>query len=332
MLAEGALLSFGPSCRKQPGGLVAEFPPEVTALGEARRRLDLEMVRRGITRSRSEAEHAIRAGKVAIEGRPAGKPGTLVRSSQAIALSESARRFVSRGGDKLEAALTRVGVDPAGKLALDAGASTGGFTDCLLTHGAEHVIAVDVGYGQLAWSLRQDSRVTVLERTNVRSLEPSMLPYAPGLITVDLSFISLRAALQALVRCADPRAEFVFLVKPQFEAGRQEVRRGGVVLDPRVWARVLGAVWDACALQGVVPRALMASPLVGPAGNVEFLLHASRDGTDGENGSAAQRGDDAAPGLEAGLAIRKAVEEGRALAMAHAGDALPASGTGEAVE
>jgi 23S rRNA (cytidine1920-2'-O)/16S rRNA (cytidine1409-2'-O)-methyltransferase len=242
--------------------------------GEVRRRLDEEMVRRGLTATRSEATLAIRAGRVLVGGSPAMKAATLVRPDEPIALTGAPRRYVSRGGEKLEAALDRFGIDVNGVRALDAGASTGGFTDCLLSSGAAHVIAVDVGYGQLDWSLREDPRVTVLERINLRGLEPGSLPYAPGLIAADLSFISLRLVLPALVRCASPQAIFVLLVKPQFEAGKEEVSEGGVVRDPEVWRRVLSDVAEACRREGLEVVAAMASPLVGPAGNVEFFLHA----------------------------------------------------------
>jgi 23S rRNA (cytidine1920-2'-O)/16S rRNA (cytidine1409-2'-O)-methyltransferase len=241
-----------------------------------RRRLDTELVRRGLVRTRSAAADAIRAGAVVVQGNPASKAGTLVAPDESVALIAASRRFVSRGGEKLDAALERFAIDVAERLALDAGASTGGFTDVLLRRGARHVIAVDVGYGQLDWSLRGDERVTVMERTNVRSLRPDSLAYRPELVVVDVSFISLRAVLPALADVAAVTADFVLLVKPQFEAGRQDVGSGGVVRDPDVWARALHAVGDACTAVGLSPRAAMASPVTGPAGNVEFLLHANR--------------------------------------------------------
>jgi 23S rRNA (cytidine1920-2'-O)/16S rRNA (cytidine1409-2'-O)-methyltransferase len=200
------------------------------------------------------------------------KAGTLVSPGESIVLLAPGRRFVSRGGQKLEAALDRFGVDVRGASAVDAGASTGGFTDCLLQRGADRVVALDVGYGQLAWSLREDPRVTVLERTNVRTLDPAMLPFAPDVVVADLSFISLRLALPALVRCARPAARFVLLVKPQFEAGPEDVGAGGVVRDPAVWSRVLEEVAAAASAVGVGMHGVMASPLPGPAGNVEFLV------------------------------------------------------------
>jgi 23S rRNA (cytidine1920-2'-O)/16S rRNA (cytidine1409-2'-O)-methyltransferase len=237
-----------------------------------RRRLDVEMVRRGIVGTRPEAAQAIRSGSVTVAGRPVAKASTLVSAGEPITVVGPARRFVSRGGDKLDAALDRFGIEVAGRRALDAGASTGGFTDCLLSRGAVHVVAVDVGYGQLDWRLRQDPRVTVLERTNVRDLRRGGLPYPPAIVVVDLSFISLRTVLPALVAAAHPAADFVLLVKPQFEAARDDVGAGGVVGDPDVWRRVLESVASGCRRAGLRPEDAMASPLLGPAGNVEFLL------------------------------------------------------------
>lgn len=224
------------------------------------------------------------------------KPARLVGTDEPVELAAPARRFVSRGGEKLDAALERFGVDVVGRRCLDAGASTGGFTDCLLHRGAERVVAIDVGYGQLAWSLRTDERVTALERTNVRELTPGHLPYAPDLVVADLSFISLRLAIPALAAVASPGAEFVLLVKPQFEAGREGVGRGGVVRDPEVWRDAVEGVADSCLANGLGPRAVMASPLPGPAGNVEFPL------------LAAQGGDAQALGLD------QALEDGRRIA------------------
>lgn len=239
-----------------------------------RRRLDLELVRRGLAGSPTEARDAVLAGRVTVAGRPALKPGTLVATAEPIHLAASAPRYVSRGGEKLRAALERFRIDPADLRCLDAGAATGGFTDALLEGGAAHVTAVDVGYGQLAWRLRQDPRVTVLERTNVRDLRPEDLAGPPDLVVADLSFISLVKVLPALAAVAADGAGFVLLVKPQFEAEAREVGRGGVVRDPEVWRRVILEVAEACRRTGLGPVAVMPSPLPGPAGNVEFLLHA----------------------------------------------------------
>lgn len=266
----------------------------------ARRRLDAELVRRGLVATRSEAQVAVRDGQVLVEGRPASKPSTLVDPSAPVELVALPRRFVSRAGGKLEAALERFAVDVRGRRALDAGASTGGFTDCLLRRGAAHVVAVDVGYGQLAWSLRTDERVTVLERTNVRDLRPDRVPYAPGIVVADLSFISLRLVVPALAGIASADADLVLLVKPQFEVGRERVGSGGVVRDPTAWEDAIRSVANACLEHGLTPVGVMASPLPGPAGNLEFPLHA-------KVGAA-----------EAALDAHAAVEEARVIAGARA--------------
>ncbi len=266
----------------------------------ARRRLDAELVRRGLASSRAEAQEAVHRGLVLVGGTVAAKPATMVGEDQPLELAGPPRRFVSRGGDKLQAALERFQVDPRGADALDAGASTGGFTDCLLQAGAARVVAVDVGYGQFDWGLRTDDRVTLLERTNVRELRPDELPYRPGLIVADLSFISLTVVLPALASVAAPGATFLVLVKPQFEAGPKDVGSGGVVRDPSVWRRVLEQVLASFDAGGVPGVALMASPLPGPSGNIEFLLLA-RVGADGADGAMA-------PDVDAAIA------EGSALA------------------
>ncbi|HEX7464258.1 MAG TPA: TlyA family RNA methyltransferase [Actinomycetota bacterium] len=245
----------------------------------ARRRLDAELVRRGLARTRTEAQAAVLGGLVVVGGRPAEKPSTLVAASEAVELMGAPRRFVSRGGEKLDAALSRFAVDVSGRDCLDAGASTGGFTDCLLQHGAARVVALDVGYGQLAWSLRRDPRVVVLERTNVRTLVPSDLPFVPSVVVADLSFISLRLVARQLAGVIAAGGEAVLLVKPQFEAGRADVGRGGVVRDSGVWRRVISEVATACSSAGLAPQGVMASPLTGPAGNVEFHLHCVKEGS-----------------------------------------------------
>ena len=206
-----------------------------------------------------------------VGGLTATKSATLVADDAPVLVTSSVRPFVSRGGGKLAAALERFALDPTSADCLDAGASTGGFTDCLLRAGAARVIAVDVGRGQLAWELRNDPRVVVLERTNVRDLTPGSLPFVPGFVVADLSFISLRATLPGLVTVAADGASYVALVKPQFEARPDDVGLGGVVRDPAVWRRVLGSVRDTAADLGLGVRAAMPSPLPGPAGNVEFL-------------------------------------------------------------
>jgi len=231
-------------------------------------RLDRLLVARGLAESRARAQRLIMAGRVRVGGTVMDKPGTRVAVDAPIALA-ARPRFVSRGGEKLDAALTRFGLDVQGWVAADVGASTGGFTDCLLQRGVARVYAIDVGYGQLDWRLRNDARVVVLERTNARYLE--RLPEPVNLVTIDVSFISLRLILPAAVQWLVPEGQVVALVKPQFEAGRREVKKGGVVRDPGVHRAVLKRVIEAAAGSGLGLQGLMPSPLRGPAGNVEFL-------------------------------------------------------------
>jgi 23S rRNA (cytidine1920-2'-O)/16S rRNA (cytidine1409-2'-O)-methyltransferase len=234
------------------------------------------MVRRGLASTRSEARDAILAGRVTVGGSPATKAGSMVAPHEDVAVAGPARPYVSRGGEKLAPALDRFGIDPRGRRCLDAGAATGGFTDVLLRRGADHVVAVDVGYGQLAWSLRTDPRVTVLERSNVRDLRPEQLPGPVQLVVADLSFISLTKVLPPLAGVTEEGADLVLLVKPQFEAGRGEVGGGGVVRDPSVRRRAVERVAEACRHHDLGPVGVMRSPIVGPAGNVEVFLHAIR--------------------------------------------------------
>jgi len=229
----------------------------------------------GVTRS--QARSLIMEGRVRVNGAPATKPGANVRDGAAIEI-ERPRRFVSRGGEKLDAALDAFGVDASGLHALDIGASTGGFTDCLLQRGAAHVTAVDVGYGQLDWKLRTDPRVTVMERTNFRHLETDAFDRPFDLIVVDTSFISLRTILARAVTDLAENGDIVALVKPQFEAGRERLGAGGVVRDPEVHREVLREVRDAMLALGLTPVALVSSPLLGPAGNREFLMRMRRAG------------------------------------------------------
>lgn len=243
----------------------------------ARTRLDNELVRRGLAKSRTAAQQAIEAGRVEVGGIPVAQPATLVAKDTAINLVGPGPRFVSRGGEKLDGALERLEVEVAGRRWLDAGASTGGFTDCLLQRGAAGVVAVDVGYGQFDWSLRNDERVHLLERTNVRSFDPGALPWAPDGVVADLSFISLTIVLPALARAAPAGdADFVVLVKPQFEAGRAAIERGGVVRDPAAWAASLERVSEAARTERLSVAGAVPSALPGPAGNREFFLHLRR--------------------------------------------------------
>ncbi|MDP9388924.1 MAG: TlyA family RNA methyltransferase [Actinomycetota bacterium] len=229
-------------------------------------------MRRGLAASREQAVARIAHGDVLVSGARADKASRLVAPHEPVELVGAPPRFVGRGGEKLDAALEHFAVDVAGRRALDAGASTGGFTDCLLQRGAAHVTAVDVGFGQLHERLRRDPRVDVRERTNVRHL---VLEEPADLVVADLSFISLRLVAPALVGPnAQAGADVVVLVKPQFEAGRAEAARGrGVVRDPRVWRRVLSEVGSALAGEGAAMMGAMVSPLTGADGNVEFLLH-----------------------------------------------------------
>ncbi|MFN2586531.1 MAG: TlyA family RNA methyltransferase [Actinomycetota bacterium] len=239
-------------------------------------RLDAELVRRGLAGSRAEAKSAIEQGKVVVRGVPASRATTLVSPADPIALAGPASRFVSRGGEKLDGALARLAVDVAGRRWLDAGASTGGFTDRLLQGGAAAVVAADVGYGQLDWRLRNDERVVVLERLNLRDLTRDDLPWAPEGVVADLSFISLRLVLPALARAAEPDADFVVLVKPQFEVGRDAVGSGGVVRHPDLWIAAMEGVVDAAAGSGLGLGRAVPSEVPGPAGNREFFLHLRR--------------------------------------------------------
>ncbi len=238
-----------------------------------RARVDAELVRRGLARSRQQAAEMIGAGRVTIDGLPAAKPATAVSLTARIAVEDPGERgWVSRGAHKLIGALDAFAIDVRGRRALDAGASTGGFTEVLLDRGATEVAAVDVGYGQLAWSLRSDPRVRVIERTNVRDLTPDAIGGPVDLVVADLSFISLCTVLPALTACADPRADIVPMVKPQFEVGRGQVGSGGVVSDPGLRAGAVLAVANRAAELGWNTAAVTASPLPGPSGNVEYFL------------------------------------------------------------
>ena len=243
-------------------------------------RLDAELVRRGLARSREQAAELVAAGRVTVGGSVAAKAATQVSRDAPISVTESGDPgYVSRGGYKLAGALAAFpDLRVEGRRCLDAGASTGGFTDVLLRAGAGHVVAADVGYGQLAWSLRTDPRVTVLDRVNVRTLRLEQLARdeagtpGPDLVVADLSFISLTLVLPALVECATPGADFVLMVKPQFEAGKGRVGAGGVVRDTKVRSDAIRRVCDAAAGLGLGVRGITASSLPGPAGNVEYFL------------------------------------------------------------
>lgn len=236
-----------------------------------RERLDV-LVQRQAGVTRSKAQGLIQTGQVWFEGRKLDKPGLRLPEETVLEIREQPR-FVSRGGDKLEAALQHFQIGVAGRTAIDIGASTGGFTDCLLQHDAARVYAVDVGYGQLAWKLRTDPRVVVLERCNVRNLAPEQLVTVPDFFTVDCSFISLRLILAPITALVTSAADGVLLIKPQFEAGRELVGKGGVVRDPRVHDEVIARVSEATREVGFSGIDVIPSPLLGPAGNREFLAH-----------------------------------------------------------
>lgn len=240
-------------------------------------RLDTELVRRGLARSREQAAELVQAGRVQVRGATAHKVAAMVDPADPVRVvgGDPAREYVSRGGHKLAGALTAFaagGLGVTGRRCLDAGASTGGFTDVLLRAGAAEVVAVDVGYGQLAWSLRNDARVRVYERTNVRSLTPDAIGGPVSLTVADLSFISLRLVLPALAGCTDPDGDLALMVKPQFEVGRERVGEGGVVRDPALRADAVLSVAAAGAELGLGVAGVVASPLPGPSGNVEFFL------------------------------------------------------------
>ncbi len=238
-------------------------------------RLDERLVVEGLAPTRSQAESLIRAGKVLVDDTPVDKPGTRVRAQSHIRLRGETPRFVSRGGEKLAGALADLAVDPTGKRCLDVGASTGGFTDCLLAAGAIRVVAVDVGYGQLAPKLRDDPRVVVIERCNARGLEPGDVPAPIELVSVDVSFISVRVLLPVLARLA-PEADWLVLVKPQFEVGKGRVGKGGVVRDEGLRAQAVRDVREAAEALGLEVLGEAESRLAGPKGNREVFLHLRR--------------------------------------------------------
>ena len=242
----------------------------------ARSRLDLALVARGLADTRSRAQALVMAGRVTVDGVVVDKAGAAVAPDAAIDVVQTAR-YVSRGGDKLETAIERWRIDVAGERCLDVGASTGGFTDCLLQHGAAEVVALDVGRGQLHERLRADARVHAIERCNARGLTVERLPYRPTLITADVSFISLRLVLPPSLACADPRWRAIVLAKPQFEAGRALVK-GGVVRDPAVRAQVLHDLATFVTSEGAAILGVCDSSHPGPAGNREYLIYLASPG------------------------------------------------------
>jgi 23S rRNA (cytidine1920-2'-O)/16S rRNA (cytidine1409-2'-O)-methyltransferase len=261
--------------------MAASSPSRGTLPRVAKRRLDTLLAERGLYESRSRAAAAVLAGDVRVAGRPALKPGELVPDGADVAVAEPPP-YVSRGGVKLANALDALGLDPAGRRALDVGASTGGFTDVLLQRGAAAVIALDVAYGELNWRLRNDERVVVIERRNARSLEPGELPYEPDLIVADLSFISLTKVLPALAGVAAPRFDLLAMVKPQFEVGRERVGKGGVVRSADHRREALVRVGEfACDELGLSVLGFAPSGLPGPAGNRETFVWLAEPGREG---------------------------------------------------
>jgi 23S rRNA (cytidine1920-2'-O)/16S rRNA (cytidine1409-2'-O)-methyltransferase len=264
-----------------------------------RARVDAELVRRGLARSRQQAAELIGAGRVSIDGMRAVKPATAVAVTANLTVEASEKRtWVSRGAHKLIGALEAFGIDVTGRRCLDAGASTGGFTEVLLDRGATEVVAVDVGYGQLAWSLRSDPRVAVIERTNVRDLTADAVGGPVDVVVADLSFISLGTVLPALTACASADADIVPMVKPQFEVGREQVGAGGVVSDPQLRAAAVLAVAARAGELGWQTVGATASPLPGPSGNVEYFLWLRAETDRGLQGD------------ELDAAVRRAVAEG----------------------
>jgi len=231
-------------------------------------RIDVLLTDRGLAPSREKARSMLMAGEVLANGVVVTKPGALVPADADVTI-KSKPRFVSRGGEKLDWALKVFTIDVHGRICADVGASTGGFTDCLLQHGAARVYAIDVGYGQLAYALRQDQRTVVMERTNARYLETLDVPV--NLVTIDASFISLKLLLPSIRRWLSPQADVIALIKPQFEAGRQDVGKGGVVKDRAIHARVIEEILTFAVQESFSVKGLTTSPLKGPAGNVEFL-------------------------------------------------------------
>jgi len=230
------------------------------------------LVEKGLVKSRQRAQALIMAGKVLVDDQPVDKPGFLVASDDTLELKGEDIPYVSRGGLKLEAALNNFKLNVTGAVCMDVGASTGGFTDCLLQRGAERVYAVDVGYGQLAWRLRQDPRVRVIERTNVRHMPADAITDPVDLITIDVSFISLKIVVPAIVRFMNPAAFILALIKPQFEVGKGQVGKGGVVRGPEQHQQVIASLSDFFITIKLKPEAVYPSPLLGPKGNREFFI------------------------------------------------------------
>ena len=237
-----------------------------------KQRIDRLLVERSLCKSRERAKALIMAGRVLVDNTPCDKPGTQIPVGALISIKGEDLPYVSRGGLKLEAALNQNRIDCKGMICLDVGASTGGFTDCLLQHGAAKVFSVDVGYGQLAWSLRQDQRVVVLERTNIRKIDPSLISSPVDLIVIDTSFISLKIVVPSVLRFLNPNGTILALIKPQFEAGKGFVGKGGVVKDPALHEKIIHDLGLFFTSQNLVCGPVVPSPIRGPKGNREFVM------------------------------------------------------------
>lgn len=235
-------------------------------------RLDRILLEKGIATTRQRARAMIMAGKILVNHLPADKPGTMISPDAGIEIKGEDIPYVSRGGLKLEAALNAFELKVVDRVCLDVGASTGGFTDCMLQNGATRVYAVDVGYGQLAWKLRQDPRVVVIERTNIRHMPPGKIPEPIGLATIDVSFISLKIVVPAILDLLAPDSEIVALIKPQFEVGKGQVGKGGVVRNPEHHERVIKDLANFFQKLGLICESVIPSPVIGPKGNREFLI------------------------------------------------------------
>ncbi|HXI31963.1 MAG TPA: TlyA family RNA methyltransferase [Vicinamibacterales bacterium] len=259
-------------------------------MAAAKQRLDTVLVDRGLAPSRERARALILAGQVTVDGQVVAKAGAPVTDAARVALATPDHPYVGRGGLKLAGALDAFAIDPAGRRALDVGASTGGFTDVLLQRGAAGVIALDVGRGQLDWRLRTDPRVIVREGVNARALTTDDVPHRVSLVTIDVSFISLKHILPALPPFLDPGADVVALVKPQFEAGRNEVGRHGIVSDPAVHERVIAQVTGYAAAAALARVAMAPSPITGATGNQEFFLHLRGGSGTGDQGTGESAG------------------------------------------
>lgn len=241
-------------------------------------RLDQALTDKGLVSSRQQARGLIMAGKILVDGKPVDKPGYRISEESTVTIRGTVQNYVSRGGLKLEGALNAFALDVTDFLCLDVGASTGGFTDCLLQRGARRIFAVDVGYGQLAWPLRQDERVEVIERTNIRHLSRDAIPVTVDLITIDVSFISLKIVVPACLKFLKNTGRIIPLIKPQFEVGKGNVGKGGVVRDPSHHAAVIETLVDFFDESGLESKRIVPSPILGPKGNKEFfaLLHKKR--------------------------------------------------------